>query len=242
MGYAIRIQNLVVDYHRKRALDGLTLEVKQGEIFGFLGPNGAGKTTAIKALLGLVPPSGGSVFLHGLPPQDIRSRQKVGFLPEEAFYYRFLTPVEVLKFYGEIFRVPKPVLKERIQKLLSLVGLLDVQRKPLGSFSKGMVQKVSLAQALINDPETLILDEPMSGLDPLARWDLRKLLSGLKEQGRTIFFSSHELSEVELLCDSIAVIQSGRLIRSGPLAEILKDRESRHLETFFLETIRGPVS
>lgn len=241
MESVIQIKDLVVDYGRKRALTGVSLEVHRGEIFGFLGPNGAGKSTTIKTLLGLIPVTAGSVFLHGLSPSDIRSREAVGFLPEEATYYRFLTPFEILRFYGEIFGIAQPVLKKRIGELLALVGLTDVQNRPLSTFSKGMVQKLSLAQALINDPETLILDEPTSGLDPLARMDLRDILHDLKNRGRTIFFSSHELSEVELLCDSIAIIQSGKIIVSGPRAQVLDQNREQSLERFFIHAIRGAI-
>lgn len=238
MENVIEIQDLVVSYGQKRALDGLTLSVRRGEIFGFLGPNGAGKTTAIKALLGLVFPEKGSVRLHGLPPSDPRSRASIGFLPEEANYYRFLTPVELLSFYGEIFEIDRAVLKKRIEKLLVLAGLSDVAQNHIGTFSKGMTQRLSLAQSLINEPETLIYDEPASGLDPLARLELRKILTDLRKEGKTIFFSSHELSEVELLCDSVAIVRSGTLLQSGPLSGILGQNRDQHLERFFLEQIR----
>jgi len=235
----IEIKDLVVRYRKKRALDGLSLSVKRGEIFGFLGPNGAGKSTTIKTLLGLIHPDEGSVRLGGLSPLDPKARREVGFLPEEANYYRFLSPVELLSFYGEIFRLPGSVLKNRIEKLLSLVGLTEARNKPIRTFSKGMAQKASLAQALINNPETLILDEPTAGLDPLARMDLRKILADLKEEGKTLFFSSHELSEVELLCDSIAIIKSGKIIKSGSLHEVLEGEKDQNLERFFLKTVRG---
>jgi len=235
----IEIKDLVVSYRKKRALDGLSLSVKRGEIFGFLGPNGAGKSTMIKTLLGLIHPDEGWVRLGGLSPLDPQARVRVGFLPEEANYYRFLSPVELLSFYGEIFRLPVSVLKNRIEKLLSLVGLTEVRNKPIHTFSKGMAQKASLAQALINNPETLILDEPTAGLDPLARMDLRKILTDLKEEGKTLFFSSHELSEVELLCDSIAIIKSGKIIKSGSLHEVLEGDKDQNLERFFLKTVKG---
>ncbi len=237
----IEIQNLTVDYAHKRALDGLSLKVNRGEIFGFLGPNGAGKSTAIKTLLGLIFPKSGCVSLHGLSPADPDSRKKIGFLPEEANYYRFLTPVELLNFYGGICDVPKERLKKKITELLELVGLNEVRNKQISTFSKGMTQKISLAQALIHEPETLILDEPTSGLDPISRMDLRQILRGLKNEGRTVFFSSHELSEVELLCDSVAIIQSGRLVRSGALREVVGDQE-QNLEQFFIHTIKGKQS
>ncbi len=239
MDSVIEIKDLVVRYRKKRALDGLSLSVKRGEIFGFLGPNGAGKSTTIKTLLGLIHPDEGSVRLGGLSPLDPKARREVGFLPEEANYYRFLSPVELLSFYGEIFRLPGSVLKNRIEKLLSLVGLTEARNKPIRTFSKGMAQKASLAQALINNPETLILDEPTAGLDPLARMDLRKILADLKEEGKTLFFSSHELSEVELLCDSIAIIKSGKIIKSGSLHEVLEGEKDQNLERFFLKTVRG---
>ena len=239
MSHVIEIKNLVVNYHHHRALDGLSLKVREGEIFGFIGPNGAGKTTAIKTLLGLISPTQGEVLLHGLSPSRPEARAKIGFLPEEALYYRFLSPAEILSFYGEIFGMPKKILRDRIQNLLSLVGLSDVRDRPIHTFSKGMVQKVSLAQALIHEPETLILDEPTSGLDPLARMNLRKILTDLKKAGRTIFFSSHELSEVELICDSIAIIKEGRLVKAGLIHEVLGAHKDLHLERFFLETIQG---
>ena len=239
MKNAIEIANLVVEYSGRRVVDGLSFQVRQGEIFGFLGPNGSGKTTTIKALLGLVFPYSGSVTVHGLVPSDPRSRVSVGFMPEEATYYRFLSPEELLTFYGRVFDIASSELKRRIRTLLSLVGLSSVARKPLSAFSKGMVQKVSLAQALINDPQTLILDEPTTGLDPLAKMQLRQILSGLKKQGKTVFFSSHELSEAELLCDSIVIIKSGKALRSGTLDDVLAGQGGHSLEKFFVNTIQA---
>ena len=235
----IEISQLVVHYKARRVIDGLSFSVQRGEIFGFIGPNGAGKSTMIKALLGLVPYQSGRIQIHGLPPADPASRRAIGFLPEEANYYRFLTPLEILGFYGRVFGIPKAVLKDRVQKLLDLVGLSASARRPIGVFSKGMTQKLSLAQALINEPDTLVLDEPTSGLDPLARMDLRNILTTLKKQGKTIFFSSHELSEVELLCDSIAMIRSGRLVQYGPMRDVLGAHPEKNLERFFLETMRA---
>ena len=233
----IEINALTVDYARKRALNGLSLQVARGEIFGFLGPNGAGKSTTIKAILGLIFPTSGHIMLQGFSPANPESRQKVGFLPEEANYYRFLTPVEILTFYGDICGAPRDTMKKRIARLLEMVGLSDVKNKQVGTFSKGMVQKINLAQTLIHEPETLILDEPTSGLDPLSRMDLRKILKDLKAEGKTIFFSSHELSEVELLCDSIAILKAGRIVRSGPLQEVLESKD-QHLERFFIQAVQ----
>lgn len=235
---SIEITDLSIFYGSKKALENLSLTVRTGEIFGFLGPNGAGKSSTIKAILGLIDYQKGSIQLNGLPAQDPASRAFVGFLPEEANYYRFLTPAETLRFYGEIFEIPSVLLKDRIEKYLNLTGLWPVRHKPISTFSKGMTQKVSLAQALINEPKTLILDEPTTGLDPLAKMDLRKILIELKKEGRTIFFSSHELSEVEMLCDSVAILKGGRILKQGSLASILDGSKEKSLELYFLKTIQ----
>ncbi|MBI2870729.1 MAG: ABC transporter ATP-binding protein [Candidatus Omnitrophica bacterium] len=238
----IVIENLTVRYGKSVALDGLSLKVREGEIFGFLGPNGAGKTTTIKVLLGLVYGESGTVRVHGLSPTDCGARRRIGYLPEEAAYYRFLTPLEILRFYGALFRIPRRVLNDRIADLLRLVGLAEVARRPLATFSKGMVQKVGLAQALVNDPDTLILDEPTSGLDPLSRMELRRLLLDLKSRGKTLFVSSHELSEIELICDEVAIIRSGRMVRTGRLKDIMGSASGVSLERFFIETVSGGAS
>ena len=235
----ILIKNLTVHYRQKLALDGLSLEVRRGEIFGFIGPNGAGKTTTIKAILGLLPAPAGSVELNGYKPSDTRSRLKTGFLPEEATYYRFLTPAEILRFYGECCSVPGRLLKPRIAELLEMTGLTEVRNRQIRTLSKGTVQKIGLAQALINDPDTLVLDEPMSGLDPIARMNLRAVLAGLKARGKTIFFSSHELSEVELQCDSVAILVGGKTVRQGRLGQVLGEAGQKNLEKFFLETVKA---
>lgn len=234
MTSAIEFDGVSVRFGPRKALDGLTLSVARGEILGFLGPNGAGKSTAIKALLGLVRPCAGRVTLNGLEPSDARSRESVGFLPEEASYPRFLSAVETLDYYGKLCRMPSGLRKKRIPETLERVGLGPASRRPLSTYSKGMMQKLGLAQALLHDPATLVLDEPASGLDPLARMDLRTLLHDLRRQGKTVFFSSHELSEVELVCDSLAILKDGRVIRSGPLASLLGSDHERNLERFFL--------
>ena len=239
MANVIEIKDLVVRYGGKNAVDGLSFAVKSGEVFGFLGPNGSGKSTTIKAMLGLVFPASGSAQVHGLPPSDPRSRAKIGFMPEEATYYRFLTPKEILFFYADVFGMSRAERERRVDFLLDLTGLSSVAAKPLGTFSKGMMQKVSLAQALIQDPDTLILDEPTTGLDPLAKRQLRTILADLKKKGKTVFFSSHELSEVELLCDSVMIIQAGKALRSGALKEVLAGQGPHSLEQFFLKTIQA---
>lgn len=236
--YAIEANDLVVHYGKHEALKSVSLRVKKGETFGFIGPNGAGKSTFIKTTLGLLLPVSGKVLLNGLPPRDTASRAKLGFVPEEANYYRYLTPEEILRFYGRIFGIPKPTLEPRVTELLKLVGLEQVRRKRASTFSKGMMQKISLAQALINDPDTLILDEPTSGLDPLAKLNLREILVRLREQGKTLFFSSHELSEVALLSDSIAIIVGGKVQAAGPLKEVVGDGE-RNLERLFIQLVKG---
>jgi ABC-2 type transport system ATP-binding protein len=236
--YAIEATDLVVHYGKYEALKSVSLRVKKGDTFGFIGPNGAGKSTFIKTTLGLLLPFSGKVLLNGLPPRDTASRAKLGFVPEEANYYRYLTPEEILRFYGRIFGIPKPTLEPRITELLKLVGLEQVRRKRASTFSKGMMQKISLAQALINDPDTLILDEPTSGLDPLAKLNLREILLRLREQGKTLFFSSHELSEVALLSDSIAIIVGGKVQAAGPLKEVVGDGE-RNLERLFIQLVKG---
>ncbi len=238
MKNVIEVKDLVVEYQGRKAVDGLTFNVRSGEIFGFLGPNGAGKSTTIKAILGLVFPQSGFVRIQGCSPSDPKSRAKIGFMPEEATYYRFLNPREILSFYGKILGISRAQLNTRIDFLLDLTGLSKVSKRPLSTFSKGMTQKVSLAQALIHDPEILILDEPTTGLDPLVKMQLRTILSDLKNKGKTIFFSSHELSEVELLCDSIVIIQAGKMLRSGTLKEVLGTKGGYSLENFFLEVVK----
>lgn len=236
--YAIEVSDLVVHYGRHEALKSVSLRVRTGDTFGFIGPNGAGKSTFIKTVLGLVLPTSGQVLLNGQPPRHAASRAKLGFVPEEANYYRYLTPEEILRFYGRIFGLPRATLDARVTELLALVGLEKVRTKRASTFSKGMMQKISLAQALINDPDTLILDEPTSGLDPLAKLNLREILRRLRERGKTLFFSSHELSEVALLSDSIAVLVGGRVLVNGPLHEVVGDSE-QNLERLFIQLVQG---
>lgn len=242
MRKAVFAENLSYSYQegsrRVDALSGVTLEVSRGEIFGFLGPNGAGKTTTIKLILGILRPASGKVLLFGKPPIDPEARNVIGYMPESAEYYRYLTPVELLRMYGGIFHIPSSVLKKRIDELLGLVDLSNHAGRLMGGFSKGMMQKVSLAQALVNDPEILILDEPAGGLDPISRRTLRDVILLFREKGKTIFFSSHELSEVEMVSDSIGVLDRGRLVASAPLKEVMMDKgENETLESYFLKVI-----
>ena len=237
-GPAIEINQLVYERGGKRILDGLSLNVRSNHIFGFIGPNGAGKSTTIKSLLGLVTPKSGWLRLHGRPVSDVSVRREIGYLPEEAHYYKFLTPMETLRFYGELCGMDRVSIRKRSDELLDLVGLSSVKNKLAGTFSKGMAQKLSLAHTLLHDPQTLILDEPTSGLDPIARSDLRELLKELKARGKTIFFSSHELSEVELLCDSVAMLRAGRIVLAGPTHEVVSHAD-QNLEKLFVKLMKG---
>lgn len=206
---------------RVTAVDGLSLEVQRGEVFGFLGPNGAGKTTTIKMLMGLICPSGGTATLFGRSIGDPAAKAKVGFLPESPYFYDYLTSREFLRFYGHLFGLLGVTLDKRIDELLDLVGMSHARDLQLRKFSKGMLQRVGIAQALINDPELVILDEPMSGLDPIGRKEVRDLILRLKESGKTVMFSSHILHDAELLCDRVAMIMKGKLVACGHVSELI---------------------
>jgi len=243
MEHILEINNLTVIYgkgrHQKNALSNLDLSVQQGEIFGFLGPNGAGKTTTIKTILGLISPTKGSVSLFQKNPSHYPSRQSIGYMPEIANYYWYLTPKELLLFYGELFGIGRKVLLQKIDELLSLVGLSREKNSLMRTFSKGMLQKISFAQSLINDPEFLILDEPTTGLDPISKMNMRDILLTLKNKGKTIFFSSHELSEVEIISDRVAIIKNGKLLKETPPKNIM-DEKGEHvtLEKYFFNLVK----
>jgi ABC-2 type transport system ATP-binding protein len=216
--YAIEIQGLSKEYAvgfwkklRRAALKPLTLNVEAGETFGFLGPNGAGKTTTLKLLMGIIFPTSGSATILGKDLLDPEVKRKIGFLPEQPYFYDYLSAPELLDYYGQLSGVPPELRKQRIADLLGRVGLSDVGNKQLRKFSKGMLQRVGIAQAIIHDPEVVFLDEPMSGLDPVGRHEVRELIQSLKDQGKTIFFSTHILSDAEALCDRVAVIHKGEL-------------------------------
>jgi ABC-2 type transport system ATP-binding protein len=228
----IETQNLSKTYRtgfwlvqRIRSLTAVDLSVYPGETFGLLGQNGAGKTTLLKTLLGIVRPSKGKATLLGKPLGDRQVKQRVGYLPENPYFYDYLTGWEILEFTGGLFQIPHKVQKHRIPELLDLVGLStqDARKKQLCRYSKGMLQRIGLAQALINDPELVFLDEPMSGLDPLGRYQMREIILSLKRQGKTIFFNSHILSDVEKVCDRVAILDKGELICQGNLDELLGD-------------------
>ena len=204
-----------------RALDGLTLAVEPGEVFGFLGPNGAGKTTTLKLLMQLVYPTSGTASILGRPLGDLEMKRRIGYLPENPYFYDYLTAEELLTYFAGLFGYRGPDRAKRVARLLDEVGLGAERRLQLRKFSKGMIQRVGLAQTLINDPEVVFLDEPMSGLDPLGRRDVRALILRLRDDGRTVFFSSHILSDAESLCSRIAIVAKGRLMASGTLADLV---------------------
>ena len=220
----------------KVALSCLDLEVAAGEVFGFLGPNGAGKTTAINVLLGFVTPKSGAAYLFGIDVRQPIARQRIGYLPEMTYYYKFLTGEELLRFYASIFGLPRAEADKRIDSLLKLVELDQARKRPIKSYSKGMQQRVGLAQALINDPDLLILDEPTSGLDPLGRMKVREIIQRLKNEGKTVFFSSHELGEVETVCDRVAIINEGVLKATGHVSDLVAQHQA-NLEKAFLDII-----
>lgn len=205
------------------SLKNCTLSVCEGETFGLLGPNGAGKTTLLKTLLGITRPSAGRAVLLGHPIGNRTVKQRIGYLPENAYFYDFLTAWEFLQFIAGVFQLPRALQQRRIPQLFDLVGLdqSTARKKQLRQYSKGMLQRVGMAQALINDPELVFLDEPMSGLDPLGRYQVREIIHSLKQQGKTIFFNSHVLSDVEQICDRIAILARGELICIGSLDHLL---------------------
>lgn len=239
----VEIDGLRVDYRpkgmgqgAKTALRGISLSVRRGEVFGFLGPNGAGKTTTMQVLLGFTPPTDGTARLFGVDVRRPIARQRIGYLPELTYYYKFLTAEELLRFYACLFGLPRSETDRRIDKLLRLVELGEVGKKAIRHFSKGMQQRIGLAQALINDPELLLLDEPTSGLDPLGRMKVRQIIQRLRQEGKTVFFSSHELGEVETVCDRVAILMDGVVKAQGTVAELTAQSGS-NLEQVFLRII-----
>ncbi len=237
---AIEVKDLVVTFPSRggavEALRGLTLAVEQGTVFGFLGPNGSGKTTTMHVLLGFIAPTSGSASLFG---EDVRrsiARRRIGYLPEHPETYSFLTGRELLMMAGRLFGMRGGALRARAGELLELVGLADAAGRRIGTYSRGMMQRIGLAQALVNDPDLVILDEPTGGLDPLGRLEIRRVIAQLRERGKTVFFSSHELSEVELVCDHIAILARGRLVAQGAATDLARSGE--RLEQYFLRVVQ----
>lgn len=230
----VEIDGLTKDYEvgfvkkkKVRALDHLTLEVRRGEIFGFLGPNGAGKTTTLKLLTRLIYPTEGTARILGRPIDDVATRSRVGYLSENPYFYDYLSGRELLEYTAALFGVPREKARSHSDELLDLVGLEREQAdRQLRKYSKGMLQRIGIAQALVNDPEIVFMDEPMSGLDPIGRREVRDLLLSLRAKNKTVFFSSHILSDVEALCDRAAVLSRGKLVRCGTVQELAGGQDS----------------
>jgi ABC-2 type transport system ATP-binding protein len=232
MKNVIEIENLTKDYttgfwrpRPQRALDGLSLEVKEGEVFGFLGANGAGKTTTLKLLMRLIFPTAGTARILGHPITDVEMHRHIGYLPESPYFYDYLTAREFLDYCGKLFGMAFEQRERRIKELLKLVDMERAIDMQLRKYSKGMLQRVGIAQALINDPQVVFMDEPMSGLDPIGRLEVRDIINSLREQGKTVFFSTHILSDVEVLCDRVAILNKGRLVGYGKLDELQQQRD-----------------
>lgn len=224
---AIEIRNLVKRYRNiitrewVAAVNDISLDVYAGEIFGFLGPNGAGKTTTIKAMLGLIFPDSGDIQVLGSPPGDLGVKYKISYLPESPYFYEHMTARELVSYYASLFGMSGAERDKRVDYLIDLVGLSTAGNKPLRSFSKGMLQRAGIAQSLVNDPKVLFFDEPTSGLDPIAHRDIRDLILHLKNEGRTLFLSSHQLSDVEMVCDRVSILYRGKLRKVGRVDEML---------------------
>ncbi|MEO0474381.1 MAG: ABC transporter ATP-binding protein [Planctomycetota bacterium] len=220
-----------------RAVDAIDFEILRGEVFGLLGPNGSGKSTTIKMILGLLHPTDGKLAVFGNLPRDVSTKKRIGYLPEETYLYKFLTPVETLEYYAKLFHLGRSIRGKRIEMLLEMVGLEHAANRPVGEFSKGMMRKVGLAQALINDPEFLILDEPTSGMDPIATDDVKKVIRQLRERGKTILLCSHLLADVQDVCDRVAMMYGGKIRREGGLTGLLEVQEKTTITTGALDNI-----
>jgi ABC-2 type transport system ATP-binding protein len=225
---AIEIVGLTKDYpvgfwrkRMRRSLDSLTLRVEEGEIFGFLGPNGAGKTTTLKLLMGLIFPTAGTANIRGCSIDDVRMHRDIGYLPEQPYFYDYLTARELLDYYARFSNYSATERRERVERFLDRVGLASAGNVQLRKYSKGMLQRAGIAQAILHDPKVVFLDEPMSGLDPVGRREVRDIIVDLKKQGRTVFFSTHILSDAEMLCDRVGVLSGGKLQGVGSPADIV---------------------
>ncbi len=220
----IKLQKIFKDFwHREKvkAVDGLSLKIYPGEVYGLLGPNGSGKTTTLKLMLGLLFPTAGMVRVFGRSPRNVAVKSRLGFLPEESYFYRHLSADETMNFYGALFEIPSSERVKRGRKLLDMLGLSASRTRPVGEYSKGMMRRIGLAQALINDPELIVLDEPTSGLDPIGRKEVKNLILQLKQLGKTVLLSSHLLAEVQDVCDRICILYGGKKIAEGSVNEVL---------------------
>lgn len=229
---AISIKNLTKDFSvgisgaKLRAVDGLNLEVRNNEIFGLLGPNGSGKSTTIKILLGLLEPSVGECSIYGKHSSTVDARRSVGFLPEAPYFYRYLSGRELVRYYARLCGVAKPDLSPAVESVIDLVGMKDAAHRRVGTYSKGMLQRIGLAQAIVHDPQLVILDEPTAGVDPLGSTAIADIIRELKSQGKTILLSSHLLAQIEGLCDRVAILHGGKLVREGRIDELVTQEEA----------------
>ncbi len=233
----IEIRNLSKDYRdfwgrrKVQALKSLSLEVKKGEIYGLLGPNGSGKTTTMKLLLGLLFPTAGEVKIFGQPSSNVEKNERIGYLPEESYLYRFLNADETLDFYGRLFNMGKAERKQRCDELIEQVGIKHARKRQLKEYSKGMTRRIGLAQALINNPDLVLLDEPTSGLDPIGTRDMKDMILKLRDEGKTVVMCSHLLADVQDVCDRIAILYAGELKVVGKVEELLKSKEQEQFLT-----------
>src|SRR5258706_3780953 len=242
--FAIETINLEKTYQvgfwRKKprtALRPLTLNIQEGEVFGFLGPNGAGKTTTLKVMMGLVFPTAGSARILGMDVDDVRVKAQIGFLPEQPYFYDYLTARELLAYYAQLSGVPAKERSTRVESMLARVGLSDAANVQLRKFSKGMLQRAGLAQAILHDPKLVFLDEPMSGLDPMGRREVRELIQQLQQEGKTVFFSTHILSDAEALCNRVAVIHQGELRGVGAVADLTSQAQGKVEIIFYAQKV-----
>jgi ABC-2 type transport system ATP-binding protein len=230
MGTAITVTDLHKSFkseflrRKHEILKGITLSVEAGEIFGYLGPNGAGKTTTLKCLLGLIFPEKGDIEILGYPHMSLQAKSRLGYLPENPYFYDYLSATEFLRYYSQLHQIPKAEQGARIDGLLDRVGLKEAADLQLRKYSKGMLQRVGLAQALLHEPELVLLDEPLGGLDPLGRKEIRDIIVQLKEEGRTVFLSSHILQDIEMICDRVAIIVAGRIVNQGRLFDLISEK------------------
>ncbi len=225
----VQVEDIVKDFRpgfglrKKRVLDGISFDVREGEIYGFVGPNGAGKTTMVKLLMGLIRPSGGRARILGHDVSESAFRRHVGFQPENTYFYEYLTAREILRFYARLSGVPRSGREGRVEALLEQVGLSHAADARLRTYSKGMLQRVGIAQALVHDPRVVFLDEPMSGLDPIGRKEIRDLVLQLRREGKTVFMNTHILPDVEMVCDRVAIIVRGRIVHHGAIDQFLEE-------------------
>jgi len=232
MDTVLRIENLHKTFRTgfipkgKKILNGISLDIKGGEIFGYLGPNGAGKTTTLKCVLGLIFPDKGKIEIFGYSNLSVKAKEKIGFLPENPYFYDYLTATEFLGFYSDLTLVKKEEKPAKVETLLKLVGLEHAAGLQLRKYSRGMLQRIGLAQALVNDPSLVFLDEPLGGLDPLGRKEIRDVIIRLKEEGKTVFLSSHILQDIEMICDRVAILVEGQIINQGALQDLISETVS----------------